>query len=45
MAQALGSRLHLAFVMNDARRYLETHQGDELGTIEDRESLAAHLGW
>ncbi len=45
MAQALGSRLHLAFVLNDARRYLETLQDGELYTIEDRESLAAHLGW
>ncbi|WP_337871341.1 universal stress protein [Meiothermus sp.] len=45
LAQAFGSRLHLAFVLNDARRYLETYQGDELDTIEDRESLAAHLGW
>lgn len=45
LAQALGSRLHLAFVLNDARRYLETYQDDELDTVEDRESLAAHLGW
>lgn len=45
LAQAFGSRLHLAFVLNDARRYLETYQDDELDTIEDRESLAAHLGW
>lgn len=45
LAQAFGSRLHLAFVLNDARRYLETYQDDELDTIEDRESLAADLGW